>query len=456
MNDTIVAPITAPGQAAVAVIRITGPECFNITNKIFDNNKFTTAGGQQILYGHIIDENSQLIDEVLVAKFINPVSYTKEDTVEISCHGSTYIIQLIIELILRKGARMAQRGEFTLRAFLNGQMDLTQAEAVADLIASQSNLAHDIALNQLRGGVSSKIKKLREELIKLNSLLELELDFGEEDVDFVSKKEILQLIDQICKEIALLLNSLQLGNIIKEGVLTAIVGKPNAGKSTLLNALVEDSRSIISNIPGTTRDIIEDSLNIKGIKFRLADTAGLRETIDPIEQEGVSKAMTLIKKSKLILILIDPEESDPTETENQLKALKVDINHVILVINKIDLYPDLVLDKYKTLESDPSIAVIAARENDGLTELKQLMFEKVVGSKNLPDSSSHINHRHYEALIKAKNALFKAKDAINDKIPSDLVATELRQAQYYLGEISGEISTDELLGSIFSNFCIGK
>jgi tRNA modification GTPase len=452
-THTIVALSTPQGTGAIGVIRLSGAEAFAITDKVFRGKKLSDQPSHTIHYGHIVD-GPQTIDEVMVALFRAPKSFTTENVVEISCHGSPFIIEQIIRLLISAGARAAKPGEFTLRAFLHGRIDLSQAEAVADLIASQSAAAHDIAIQQMRGGFAKQIRALRQELIDFAALIELELDFSEEDVEFANREKLLALLQQTEQVILPLAESFKLGNVIKQGVNTAIVGKPNAGKSTLLNTLLNEDRAIVSAIPGTTRDTIEETININGIIFRFIDTAGLRETTDEIEQIGVNKSYTTIEQASVLLYLTDGSQLQTIEQFHQeiIAANTFNTPH-LLVVNKADLLqPDLA----HIITQTANTLLISAKNKTGITALREALYQLVAGSHRLEDQTIVTNLRHYQSLQNALLALRDTKAAINNQISTELAALDLRRALEALGEISGDVTNDEILGSIFSKFCIGK
>lgn len=464
LTDTIVALSTPPGTGAIGVIRLSGKDAIRIVNSVFDGKDLTKQPSHTIHLGTIKNQHGRIIDEVLASLFVEPKSYTKENVVEVSCHGSDYIIQQLIQLFIKKGARMAQPGEFTLRAFLNGQMDLSQAEAVADLIASSSASSHDIAINQMRGGFSNEIKNLRQQLLDFASLIELELDFGEEDVEFANRDDLKILVQKIQSVIKNLSQSFQLGNVIKNGVNTVIAGRPNAGKSTLLNALLNEERAIVSEIEGTTRDTIEEVLNIKGIEFRLIDTAGIRKAQDQIEKMGVDKTIEKISKSTVVIYVFDVLESKPQDlwedVDRFLQGSKVLTakSKRIFVANKMDLNPyTKPSDYYKDdLITEKNLVTVSAKNQMNIDYLKETIFKTVVDDPQLMDQTIVTNTRHYEALQKTYESLDDVLKGMDSGITSDFIAMDIRQALHHLGEITGEISTDDLLGNIFSNFCIGK
>ena len=451
LQDTIVALATPSGVGAIGVIRLSGEEAIHICNKAFKGKNLLNQKSHTIHFGTIRDEQNHIIDEVLVALFVSPKSYTGENVVEISCHGSNYIIQQIIQLFLRHGARMAKPGEFTMRAFLNGQLDLSQAEAVADLIASDSEAAHAMAMHQMRGGFSGEIQKLREELIHFASLIELELDFSEEDVEFADRDDLKKLIYKIQQLIKRLTDSFQLGNVIKNGVITVIAGRPNAGKSTLLNALLNEERAIVSEIAGTTRDTIEEVLNINGVQFRIIDTAGIREATDKIEAIGVQKAMQEIKRSSILVYVFDAQTMTETELQNDLNKLNRKDMTTIVIANKMDL-----IDNPSIFDGFNALA-ISAKDKINLEAVRTALFEAVANGKINLQSTIVSNTRHYDALQKANKSLDDVLNGMSMGITGDFLAQDIRHALIYLGEITGEIDVDrDILGNIFGNFCIGK
>jgi tRNA modification GTPase len=455
--DTIVALATPPGIGAIGVIRLSGPQAIQIVDAVFHGKKLSKQASHTIHFGTIRDEQNLILDEVLVSLFVEPRSYTGENVVEISCHGSNYIIQELIRLFIRSGARAAQPGEFTLRAFLNGQMDLSQAEAVADLIAASSEAAQQVAINQLRGGISTEIKRLRQELINFASLIELELDFGEEDVEFANRVQLKALVQQLLRFIHKLLESFQLGNAIKEGVITVIAGRPNAGKSTLLNALLNEDRAIVSEIAGTTRDTIEESLNIQGIQFRIIDTAGIREASDTIEAIGVQKTLEKVRQSAVLIYLFDVIKTQPAQLEADLAQLVHPDTQLLVVANKMDLNPYTEYKHYANphFSADQWIPISAANEMN-IEYLKERLYQTVVGNQVSMDSAIISNLRHYDALQKAQESLAAVIQGLENVVTTDFIAMDIRHALAYLGEITGEISTEDLLDNIFSRFCIGK
>jgi tRNA modification GTPase len=449
-TDTICAVATPAGVGAIGVIRVSGSETFPIVNKIFRGKNLEKQASHTIHFGTIQD-GELIVDEVLVSLFKAPSSYTREDTIEISCHGSDFIIQKILKLILREGARLAQAGEFTQRAFMNGQLDLAQAEAVADLIASDSEASHQTAINQIRGGFSKQIAQLREQLINFASLIELELDFGEEDVEFADRDDLRQLIYRIQTVLVPLIDSFEMGNVIKNGVPTVIVGKPNAGKSTLLNRLLNEEKAIVSDIAGTTRDVIEDELFIEGIRFRLIDTAGLRKATDTIEAIGVERTMQQMEKASLIIYLFDANEIQLTVISNQLAEFNAPY---ILVGNKVDKLSSELKIEFES--AYPEIIWISASENQNIEILKDILVKKVKTKEIKSGDTVVTNLRHYQHLYQTNEALNNVLEGLSQSITGDFLAQDIRFALHHLGEITGVITTDDLLANIFSKFCIGK
>jgi tRNA modification GTPase len=459
-QDTIIALATPSGSGAIAVIRLSGPDAIALVS-----NNFKSVSGKDlkqqathtIHLGHIVD-GMKTLDEVLVSLFKNPKSYTGEDVVEISCHGSTYIQQEIIQLFLRKGCRMASAGEFTLRAFLNGKLDLSQAEAVADLISSDNEAAHQIAMQQMRGGFSSEISRLREELMNFASLIELELDFAEEDVEFADRTQFKELIDRISFVLKRLIDSFAVGNVIKNGIPVAIVGEPNVGKSTLLNALLNEERAIVSEIAGTTRDTIEDEISIGGIGFRFIDTAGIRETKDVVESIGIKKTFEKIEQSQVTIYLFDASKQI-----TDLESVRIEIEKIrnkypqkplLVIANKIDVLDDIQLAEINT--TIPDVLLLSAKTGFGVEQLTNALLNLINTGALRNNDTIVTNTRHYDALIKAFEEIQKVKQGLETGLSGDLMAIDIRQALYHFGEITGEITTDDLLGNIFANFCIGK
>lgn len=459
-NDTIVALATPSGAGAIAVIRISGKEAISIASSVFQSisgKDITKQRTHSLHLGHIVDGN-KVLDQVLLSLFKGTNSYTGENTVEISCHGSTYIQQQIIQLLLRKGCRMAQAGEFTLRSFLNGKMDLSQAEAVADLIASDNEASHQIAMQQMRGGFSNEIAKLREELLNFASLIELELDFAEEDVEFADRTAFHELINRIEFVLKRLIDSFAVGNVIKNGIPVAIVGEPNVGKSTLLNALLNEERAIVSDIAGTTRDTIEDELVIDGIGFRFIDTAGIRETQDVVESIGIKKTFEKMEQAQVVVYLFDSSEYKTLGTQLQTEIQKIKnqfpLKPLVIIGNKADKLSKLESAELKALI--PDILLISAKEKLGVEELKKQLLSFVNTGALRNNETIVTNTRHYDSLLKALEEIQKVKWGLQNNLSSDLMAIDIRQALYYFGEITGQVTNDELLGNIFANFCIGK
>ncbi|MER3373775.1 MAG: tRNA uridine-5-carboxymethylaminomethyl(34) synthesis GTPase MnmE [Allomuricauda sp.] len=453
-TDNIVALATPSGTGAIAVIRISGPNAISIADSIFKSvkgKKLSKQKSHTIHLGHIVDDG-KVLDEVLVSIFKGPNSYTGEHVVEISCHGSPYIQQQIIQLVLRKGCRTASAGEFTLRAFLNGKMDLSQAEAVADLIASDSEAAHDIAMQQMRGGFSNEIQKLRQELLNFASLIELELDFSQEDVEFADRTQFNELLNRISEVLKKLIDSFALGNVIKHGIPVAIVGQPNVGKSTLLNVLLNEERAIVSDIAGTTRDTVEDQISLNGINFRFIDTAGIRETVDVVEKIGIERTFDKIDKARLIIFLFDRMDFDRSELE-RIKN-RYPNKQLVPICNKVDLLKPAQIKQLQ--EEIPDVLFLSAKNRTGISELEKKLLALVDSGALSGDETIITNSRHYDALLKALEEIQKVKEGMEMGLASDLMAIDIRQALYHLGEITGSVTTDDLLGNIFSNFCIGK
>ncbi|WP_412984598.1 tRNA uridine-5-carboxymethylaminomethyl(34) synthesis GTPase MnmE [Pontimicrobium sp. IMCC45349] len=459
-KDNIIALATASGAGAIAVIRISGKDVITLGDNLFKSvsgKKLINQKTHTIHLGHIIKDNKEL-DEVLVSVFKNPNSYTGENVIEISCHGSPFIQQEIIQLFLRNGCRVANPGEFTLRAFLNGKLDLSQAEAVADLIASDNEASHQIAMQQMRGGFSNEIKSLRDELLNFASLIELELDFAEEDVEFANRDQFRDLIERITKVLKHLIDSFAIGNVIKNGIPVAIVGEPNVGKSTLLNALLNEEKAIVSDIAGTTRDAIEDELNIGGVGFRFIDTAGIRETEDVVESIGIKKTFEKITQSQVVIYLFDAS----LVTSENIDAINVEIRSIqnkfpdkplVVVANKIDKADNSVIEsgfKYDNL------LLLSAKENIGVDDLKNKLLTFVNTGALRNNETIITNSRHYDSLLKALEEIQKVQHGMDANLSGDLLAIDIRQALYHFGEITGEITSDDLLGNIFANFCIGK
>jgi tRNA modification GTPase len=463
-NDTIVALASPSGSGAIAVIRVSGAEAISICQSVFSSISGKDISKQKshtLHLGHIVD-GEKVIDQVLLSIFKGTNSYTGENTIEISCHGSTYIQQQIIQLLLRKGCRMANAGEFTLRSFLNGKMDLSQAEAVADLISSDNEASHQIAMQQMRGGFSNEIKELRQELLNFASLIELELDFAEEDVAFADRTQFRELLNRIEFVLKRLIDSFAVGNVIKNGIPIAIVGEPNVGKSTLLNALLNEERAIVSEIAGTTRDTIEDELVIGGIGFRFIDTAGIRETADIIESLGIRKTFEKIEQAQVVLYLFDSLKFKVQSSEYILEIEKIKnqfpLKPLVVIINKLDLMTEFEISTIrKELETlNIKLIFISAKENIGVDDLKNELLSFVNTGALRNNETIVTNTRHYDSLLKALEEIQKVNFGLQTNIPSDLMAIDIREALYHFGMITGEVTNDELLGNIFANFCIGK
>ena len=459
-KDTIIALATASGAGAIAVLRVSGPKAISVSNTLFKSihdKNLLNQPTHTIHLGHIVDVD-RVLDEVLVSIYKNPQSYTGEDVVEISCHGSSYIQQEILQLFIRNGCRSANPGEFTLRAFLNGKMDLSQAEAVADLISSDSAAAHQIAMQQMRGGFSSEIKKLREELLNFASLIELELDFSEADVEFADRRQFEDLLLRIVKVLKYLIDSFSTGNVIKNGVPISIIGAPNVGKSTLLNALLNEDKAIVSNIAGTTRDAIEDELIIEGIKFRFIDTAGIRHTDDTVESIGIKKTFAKMAESQVIIQLLDASLISKANIADILTSLvetkaQYPEKETLVVLNKMDLADKALLSKVFS-ELEP--LHMSAKTGTGVELLKTKLLDMVHMGKLQNNDTIITNARHYDALRLALENIQKVQVGMQTGLSGDLLAIDIREALYHFGRITGEISTDDLLGNIFANFCIGK
>jgi tRNA modification GTPase len=451
-DDTIVALATPNGIGAIGVIRISGPNAITIINQLFPSKDLRGVVSHTLHVGFLKDEQ-HVLDEVVVAVYKAPRSYTGENVIEVSCHGSSYIQEQIIKSILKNGARLARAGEFTQRAFLKGKLDLTQAEAVADLIASNTEASRNTALHNIRGGFSSVLKELRERLIQFSALIELELDFSQEDVEFADRTQLFALIHETQTTVAALLSSFSLGNVIKNGVSVAIVGKPNAGKSTLLNALLKENRAIVSEIAGTTRDTIEEVLNIDGILFRLIDTAGIRESRDVIEIIGVEKSLEKMKSADLVLYLFDVDELSASELEAALLLVQEHNRQVLAVGNKVDkLGVELVRQKF----AGDDVLYISAKEGYNMEVLKSRLTDKVLQGVVQTENTVVTNARHFEALQQVAAALNEILNGMNSRVPGDLLSLDIRRCLHYLGEITGEITNEDRLDYIFSKFCIGK
>ena len=458
-SDTICAISTPSGVGAISIIRLSGKDALAISDRYFRNsenkNILSQSVPNHVYFGHFAADD-EIVDEVLVTFFRNPKSYTGEDMVEFSCHGSQYIQKRILEAFINAGARLANAGEFTLRAFLNGKLDLSQAEAVADIIASHSKASNDLAINQLRGGFSKKIARLREQFVEFASLIELELDFSEEDVEFADRKRLTELLAEIEGELRILLDSFSLGNVIKQGIPVAIAGSPNVGKSTLLNALLKEERSIVSDIPGTTRDTIEDIFTIQGITFRFIDTAGIRNSSDTIENFGIDRTYKAIEKASIVLYLVDISSTTINEVERELLEIEKKVSlfskKIILVANKTDLLTETPANfgKWNQYEN----VYISAKRNENVN----LISEALVKSVQITDTDKTLvsNVRHYESIKRTLEAIEYIKNGLNENAPGDLIAIDIKHALKALGEISGAVTSDEILGSIFGRFCIGK
>jgi len=455
-TETICAIATAPGMGSIAVIRVSGPKAFEIlepltTKKIMNASTFSA---------HLctFKDGADVVDEVVVTLFRGPSTFTGEDVIEIACHGSTFIQQEILQVLIKNGCRLAKPGEFSMRAFFNGKVDLSQAEAIADLVASKSKATHFMAMQQMRGGYSMQIKSLREQLIHFASLIELELDFSEEDVEFADRSQLTNLIEEVKDLVEKLVKSFAYGNVIKNGVPVAIIGAPNVGKSTLLNALLQDDKAIVSDIPGTTRDVIEDTINIEGISFRFIDTAGIREAKDEIEAMGIERTYEQAKKAEIILYLVDScadKRENILNVTHDFRDVILEPHQVLFVIgNKIDrCEPSVIKKKFKGIDD---CIFISAKNGQNIEILKSRLTSHIAMGIHESDDIIVSNVRHYEALSKAFENLAKVDHGIHSGIPGDLLAMDIRLAIHHLGEITGEITTDDLLGNIFSKFCIGK
>lgn len=451
-DDTIVALATPHGIGAIGVIRLSGPETIHIVNRLFPSKDLAKQASHTIHVGLLKDE-AKVLDEVVVSLFKNPKSYTGEDVIEISCHGSPFIQEQVINTIVKYGARLAKPGEFTQRAFLKGKLDLTQAEAVADLIASNTEASQKTALHNIRGGFSTVLKELREQLISFSALIELELDFSQEDVEFADRSKFYELIQRSQKVTAELLQSFHLGNVIKNGVSVAIVGKPNAGKSTLLNTLLNENRAIVSDIAGTTRDTIEEVLNINGILFRLIDTAGIRKSTDAIEVIGVEKSMEKMQQADLVLYLFDVNAESQTELETALLQVQQQNKNYLLIGNKVDVMGE---EAAQQKFSGDAVLFIAAKSHRHIDVLKERLVDKVVQGTVQTENTIVTNARHYAALQEVEKSLNDIKAGLDNQLPGDLLALDIRRCLHFLGDITGEITNEDRLDYIFSKFCIGK
>ena len=481
-QDTICAPATIPGTGAISVIRLSGPEALSIADKVVtcSGTPLSSTGGYRIRYGSILGHDGEIVDNVLVSVFRAPHSYTGEDSAEISCHASGYIVQTIIGLLLDAGARSAGPGEFTRRAFVNGKMDLAQAEAVADVIAAQDKAAHRVAMNQLKGGYSKELGKLRAKLLKMTSLLELELDFSEEDVEFASRSEMSLLVNDVLHHVSTLASSFKRGNAVKNGLPVAIIGPANSGKSTLLNAIIGEDRAIVSDIAGTTRDTIEEVINVGGVSLRFIDTAGIRDTEETVEKIGIGRSLKKMQEASIILGILDPARGFSSMREDvQFFLSNVDLSEqkLILVLNKIDLTEggneadsgvnknvirgNEIVSLIENKSIDIPLVKISAKTGEGLVDLMSTLSNKASDLVGTSDSTLVTNLRHYEALRKSEAPLRRVLAGLGATdhaapLPPDLIAQDLREALHYIGSIVGEISTDEVLGSIFREFCVGK
>ncbi|UMQ43513.1 tRNA uridine-5-carboxymethylaminomethyl(34) synthesis GTPase MnmE [Chryseobacterium sp. Y16C] len=459
-NDTICALATANGVGALGIIRVSGDDALSVVQKSFPAKKLAKQKSHTIHYGYFVD-GEEAIDEVMLSIFLAPKSFTTENSLEIAFHGSPHIGKRILETLIKNGARMAKAGEFTLRAFINGRIDLSQAEAIADVIASENEASRKVAINQLKGGITNEISFLRTDLLNFVSLIELELDFAEEDVEFADRSALVELLNKIELKLNSLIESFQYGNAIKNGTAVAIIGKPNAGKSTLLNALLKEERAIVSNIAGTTRDTIEEVLHIKGHAFRLIDTAGLRETVDEIEAIGVKKAKEKVENANILVYLADAGTEDFSEDIEMIKSLLREDLKLIICSTKIDEVSPSIYEKVEDIfrneiAHDFDFIKISAVENQNIQDLKNELSSYVEQLKASENNVVITNQRHFEALQKSLDAVHKVKEAITFQISTELLAYELRNALEHLGEISGEVTNDEVLGNIFSKFCIGK
>ena len=481
-QDTICAPATVPGTGAISVIRLSGPEALSIADKVVTCNRtpLSSTDGYRIRYGTVLDNDGETVDNVLVSVFRAPHSYTGEDSAEISCHASGYIVQTIIGLLLDAGARSAGPGEFTRRAFVNGKMDLAQAEAVADVIAAQDKAAHRVAMNQLKGGYSKELGRLRAKLLKMTSLLELELDFSEEDVEFASRGELSLLVNDVLHHVSTLASSFKRGNAVKNGLPVAIIGPANSGKSTLLNAIIGEDRAIVSDIAGTTRDTIEEVLNVGGVSLRFIDTAGIRDTEETVEKIGIGRSLKKMQEASIILGILDPIRgfsSMRDDVQFFLSNLDLSEQKLILVLNKIDLIEDgneadsvvnknvirgnEIVSLIENKSIDIPLVKISAKTGEGLVDLMSTLSNKASDLVGTSDSTLVTNLRHYEALRKSEAPLRRVLAGLGatdhgSPLPPDLIAQDLREALLYIGTIVGEISTDEVLGNIFREFCVGK
>jgi len=451
-QDTICALATAPGMGAIAIIRISGHKSFEVVEKIF--SKSVSDKDSHTVHFGLIKDKDTIVDEVVVTVFKNPKSFTGEDSVEITCHGSVFIQQQIIQLLIRSGARMAKPGEFSMRAFMNGKMDLSQTEAIADLISSTTKAQHEVAMHQMRGGFTTELSSLRQQLLDFASLIELELDFSEEDVEFADRSQLEALVNEITEGINSLMESFQLGNVIKNGVPIAIVGAPNSGKSTLLNAILNEDKAIVSDIAGTTRDVIEDEIIIDGVAYRFMDTAGIRETKDTIENLGIKRSFEQVKKAKIVLLMFslnDTSQDAIISQINDFKGKNIQVFQTLIpIFNKADLVSLIDFEELKT-----EGVFISAKHKTYLPELFGSLKD-AIGNTNVGNQLIVTNARHFEALQRSYDAINRVKAGLETQIPGDLLAMDIRETLEFLGEITGSVSNDELLGNIFANFCIGK
>lgn len=450
--DTIAAIATPSGQGAIGVIRCSGERAISKINNLFRGKNLEQVTTHTAHYGTIREEET-LLDEGVVTVFRGPQSYTGEDVVEISCHGSPYVLRNVMEALLKQGVRHADAGEFTLRAFLNGKMDLSQAEGVADLIASESKSSRDTAIHQLRGGVSAKIQELRERLLNFSSLLELELDFSEEDVEFANREELQATLDEIYQTVKNLSDSYQMGNVLKEGVSVVIAGRPNAGKSTLLNALLNDERAIVSDIPGTTRDVVEDTLQLQGVKFRFSDTAGIRTSDDTVERIGVQRTMQNLERAHIVIYIFDIEHTSPEDVQADLQELQLKTPY-FLVANKIDL--GVSEQRKAALQSLGDVVMASSEKGENLDGIRDKLLAMMELHQQTTDKTIVTNLRHYQALSETLDAINDIYQNFNNGISTDFITIDIRRALQSMGEITGEITNDEILGNIFKKFCIGK
>ncbi len=460
-QDTIIALATPSGSGAIAVIRISGADAIDKVSPHFkaaSGRELTACESHTVHLGWLY-KGERLLDEVLVTLFRAPRSYTGENVVEISCHGSQYIQQEILQFFLGQGCRLARAGEFTLRAFLHGKMDLSQAEAVADLIASENEASHLLALRQMRGGYSSEIQKLRDQLIHFASMITLELDFSGEDVEFADRSAFNQLLEDLHGLLKNLIDSFATGNVIKKGIPIAISGQPNVGKSTLLNALLKEEKAIVSDIAGTTRDAIEDEITLNGIGFRFIDTAGIRETEDRVEKIGIERTLEKMETARILIYMMDATELTDSKltrarTESEQLFKKYPDKPIVLLVNKVDRVNTEIKDKIAA--ALPKALFVSAKSGEGLEQLQQELLSYVETGFLRNEDPVVSNSRHYEALTRAHEAIVKVQEGIDEEVPSDLLSIDINQALFHLGEITGEITSDDLLGNIFANFCIGK